>query len=1288
MSRSSRRTPSRFITGTLALSGLLTGTALLAAPAAKVKTVPAPAPAPAKPADQFSAEGLEFFEKKVRPILAESCQGCHSSKLSSPMGGLKLDTRAFALKGGDSGPAVVPGNVAKSLLHKAVVYGDRTLQMPPKGKLPAEQIAALTEWIKMGAPWPASAGAPAAPQPEAFNLKARRDGHWSFQPLKRTPPPVVKNKAWVQSPIDAYILAKLEAKGLAPAPPTDRRTLLRRVTYDLIGLPPAPSEIEAFLNDRSPDAYAKVVDRLLASPQYGERWARHWLDLVRFAETDGHEFDFEKPNAWAYRDYVIRALNADVPYDQFVREHLAGDLLPNPRRHPTEKLNESLIATGFWFLGEGKHSPVDLLEDETERVDNQVDVLSKAFVGLSVGCARCHDHKFDPISTKDYYALTGILKSSRFELADLNDPAPTQQVVSELVKVQARLAPVTFAAVSKAGSPQPEEWRRYLVAARAVLNPAKEVAQATAQTGDLVFEDFENGSYEGWTSTGSAFGERPNQKPIPEYQGDVNAQGNGFVNTHSALRGTGREVGDGLTGTLTSRPFSIERPYIRFLVGGGGHEGKTCLNLKVEGKVVRTVSGKNENRMDWAQFDVRDLRGKQAQLEIVDAVTGPWGNIGVDHITFSGAPGAETRLVDTVAAREGVTATVLQGWVRHLRERAAKDVADPLHPLVVLASAPAERFSSVRAELLEKLKATTGIRPGERVYASFDQNGYGEWSATGEAFGDGPTREPVVRLDAKTRQVTAISPSGIADSGRLSDRLQGVLRSPNFKIEKPNILYRMAGRDAQVNLIIDNFQRIRAPIYGGLTLQLKGNDRPQWFVQDVGQWVGHTAYIELVDRTDGYLAVDEIRFSDAGAPAEPSNSLVTRMLEDPAMTSFDSLAAAYGTLFSKMSSDPAGDRDRVALLGWLARANLSTGTATPAADPEIVALLEQREKLEARLPRPTRVMAAIEGSGEDDRVHIRGRHQTLGDVVPRRFLEAVAGAAQPAVKSGSGRRELAERMVAASNPLLPRVMVNRVWMHHFGEGLVRTPDDFGLRGEKPTHPELLDYLASGFANGWSLKRLHRQLLLSSTYQMSSKGDPKAEAADPQDKLLHRMPARRLEGEAIRDAILAVSGKLNTKMYGPGVLPNLTPFMVGRGRPDSSGPIDSEGRRSIYVNVRRNFLPPMFLAFDFPIPFTTIGRRSVSTVPAQALTLMNNPFVIQQAGYWGRKTLALADLTPRQRIVRMYEEAYARTPTDAEVNAALVFIAEQDKGYGTPNDPRSWGDLAHVLINVKEFIFLN
>jgi hypothetical protein len=280
-------------------------------------------------------------------------------------------------------------------------------------------------------------------------------------------------------------------------------------------------------------------------------------------------------------------------------------------------------------------------------------------------------------------------------------------------------------------------------------------------------------------------------------------------------------------------------------------------------------------------------------------------------------------------------------------------------------------------------------------------------------------------------------------------------------------------------------------------------------------------------------------------------------------------------------------------------------------------------------------------------------------------------------------------MTHPSNPLLPRVLVNRIWKHHFGEGIVATPDDFGAQGQPPTHPKLLDYLAAEFIRqGWSIKRLHRLLLLSSTYQMASRSDRPSEQLDPRNQLLHRMPVRRLEAEAIRDALLAVSGRLNPTFYGPGVLPYLTPFMEGRGRPAASGPLDGDGRRSIYLSVRRNFLTPMFLAFDYPIPFTTIGRRSVSNVPSQALTLMNNPFVVQQAERWAKRVLAEPHQGAAQRITAMDEGGFGRPPTGAELAQALRFLEEQGQEYGRVEDPRAWADLAHVLINVKDFIFID
>jgi hypothetical protein len=934
-------------------------------------------------------EGLEFFEKKVRPLLAESCFSCHAANSKLVMGGLRLDSKAGLLKGGDRGLAVVPGHPEKSLLISVVGYQDKNLQMPPKGKLPDDKIAILTEWVKMGAPWPDEKAPTAGPKQPVFDLKERAK-HWAWQPVKKQTVPVVKNKQWCKTPVDNFILAKLEASGLTPNKPADKRTLLRRVTYDLIGLPPTPAEIDAFLSDNSPEAYKKVVERLLASPHYGERWARHWLDLVRYAETDGHEFDFEKPGAYQYRDYLIRALNADVPYNQFVTEHLAGDLLSKPRLNPKDGSNESIIGTSFYWLGEGKHSPVDLLVDQAERIDNQVDVLGKAFLGLSVGCARCHDHKFDAISTKDYYALCGYMKSSRYRLATIDSPELLKPKVAELEKIASQ---VEALALGEAAPPSPR------LPQDAVL-----------------FEDFSKSSWAGWTVTGEAFGSGPSK----------------------------------------------------------------------------------------------------AALAVVEGPGGP-----------------------------------------------------------------------------------------------------------------------------RVERLTAAS---AADSGRLSDRLQGTLRSKDFTIEKAKVFYHMAGKGTEVNLVIDGFQRIQYPIYGGLKIQPDNDRKLRWYGQDVSKWVGHRAYVEVLDNGPGRIVLDRIVFADQDPPSERASQ---------------------------------GAGNSLHLAG-------STGNATL-----LNSLVEQRKSLEANIPEPRHVMAAADGSGENDKVHIRGSTTSLGAVVARRFLEACSGAVQPAPSEGSGRLALAERMIAPSDPLLTRVMVNRIWQHHFGEGIVRTPDDFGARGERPTHPELLDYMAGEFVRqGWSIKQMHRIMVLSNTYQMSSAMTPKADQLDPLNKLFHRMSVRRLEAEAVRDAVLAVSGRMDSKLYGPSVMPYLTPFMEGRGKPGSSGPLDGDGRRSIYIGVRRNFLVPMFLAFDYPIPFNCMGKRTVSNVPAQALTMMNNPFVVQQAEVWGKRILADKDKTPSQRITQMYLTAFGRAPDAGELSAALAFLTSQNKQAGGAENLRAWSDLCHVLMNVKEFIFID
>jgi len=1047
--------------------------------------------APAAWTAEANLEGIEFFEKTIRPLLAANCLSCHNA--AKHKGGLVLENEAGLMKGGDTGPAVKPGDPDKSLLVELIRYtGD--IKMPPKGKLPDEAVAQLTKWVKIGAPWPADHGTGAGSNAaKPFDLK-ERSKHWSLQPLKTLHAPNVKQADWPRNDLDRFILAKLESSGLKPAQPADKRIWLRRVTFDLIGLPPTPNEIDAFLADDSVQAYEKVVDRLLASPHYGERWARHWLDLVRYGESAGHEFDFEMPEAFEYRDYVIRALNDDLPYDRFVVENIAGDLLPKPRRHPKDHFNESIIGTGFWFLGESMHSPVEVRKDMADRIDNQIDVFGKTFMGMTMACARCHDHKFDAVPTKDYYAMMGYLESSRYQRAFIDDPKPTRDLVDRLHEVRQELEPRAIAATS-----------------RSLLSQIQK-------------------------------GEEPAK---------------------------------------------------------------------------------------------------------ADAV---------------------------------------------------------IKPLLELAGTDESHFAAKKNELLECWKAekerAAGFEGQAAPFECFTKSGYKDWFVTGEAFGEKPAHFGQIELRPDdSMPVRRVCRDGLAHSGQLSGRLQGALRSKTFRLEKSHIFYHLAGQGVRVNLIIDGYQRIQAPIYGGLTFYAQ-NDRLYWAEQDVSMWKGHNAYIEFLDDGDGYVAVDRIVFADNAMPADGPNPLLTKLLEELSADTPTKLRERIQGLFREIIDQwqsgkltKLDDRnERIDLLNALLSSEWTKDAPGESKDQvdrdRLKSSLTRLQDIEKQLPTPRRVMAMTDGTGINERIFIRGNYKSLGEEAPRRFLQVLAGSDQAAPWSGSGRLELALRMVAPSNPLLSRVMVNRIWKHHFGEGIVRTPDDFGVQGQVPTHPDLLDYLAGEFIRqGWSIKKMHRKMVLSSTYRMASHASAKDEEADPQNKLLHRMPIRRLEAECIRDAILVVSGRLDKKLYGPSVPPYLTDFMLGRGRP-ASGPLDGDGRRSLYIKVRRNFLTPMFLAFDYPIPFTTMGRRSVSNVPAQALALMNNPFIIQQAGLWANCILSEKDLTPTQRIMGMYRSAYSREPSEVEIADALGFVDEQAKEYGKKDDPRAWTDLCHVMMNAKEFIFIN
>ncbi|MHB8520545.1 MAG: PSD1 and planctomycete cytochrome C domain-containing protein [Limisphaerales bacterium] len=1113
-------------------------------------------------AARFTPEQLDFFEKKIRPLLAERCYQCHSAQAEKLKGGLLLDSREGALKGGDDGPVILPGHPDKSRLIEAVGYANVDLQMPPKTRLSEEQIAALTAWVKLGAPWPEHSSEPIAAKQSAFDLGQRRRAHWAWQPIGTPRPPAVEDNRWIGAPIDNFILAKLEANRLRPAPPADKRTLIRRASFDLIGLPPSAQEVEAFVRDRSPDAFAKLVDRLLASPRFGERWARHWLDLTRYAETMGHEFDYPILNAWRYRDYVIRAFNEDVPYDQFVVEQVAGDLLARPRTDPSGHFNESVLGTMFYWLGQQVHSPVDVERNQADLIDNQIDVLTKTFLGLTVACARCHDHKFDAITTQDYYALYGILQSSRYR--------------------------------------------------QAALGPADQIAPRRVQ-----------------------------------------------------LTGLKEEIRRDLGGAWS--------------------------------KPARQIS---QNLL--------------AAREVILATD-----------TRAGADQRRSR-IEHVAAKYRLSAEVLRRWVEALQSDQIRQVDHPLYAWAKLAlsedAAPVARFSADWQAMIESREKareqTNGADQRYHPFAGVAGPGFGDWFADGEAFARRQTQPGDFLVgDGPAHPVGGWLRAGIAHSGLLSRRFEGALRSPTFTIQKAYIHIRAAGRDSRINVVVDGLTLIRDPIYGGLKRGLN-NDQFQWLTIDVSMWKGDRAYLELADSAapdpaggaqgaNGYLAVERVEFSDQKTPpALNDGPTALALLGAARLNSVRDLARRYQRAASdaveswqrnRLTASAVGDA-QMKWLAWLEQNQLLADAppgAVPSRPGRLAGLLRQYHEVETSIPQPVLVAAMTDGTGEDAPVLIRGNPKSRGPLVPRRFLEAIAGEHQPPIARRSGRLELTRRLVDPANPLLARVRVNHVWEHLFGQGIVPTPDNFGVLGEPPSHPELLDWLADWYRKeGWSTKKLIRLMMLSSTYQMSSRpDDPVAEEKDPTDAWLHRMPVRRLEGEAIRDAILSVSGRLDPAMFGPSVPVHLTPFMDGRGRPGVNGPLDGDGRRSIYLEVRRNFLSPMMLAFDTPIPYTTVARRSVSNVPAQALILMNDAFVVQAAEFWAHRLLAETNRGDAQRIDELFETALGRPPTNSERADALAFLNAQAGGYRrvsqSASDPaKVWADLCQVFFNVKEFIFVH
>ncbi len=594
-------------------------------------------------ADVASPEdGLRFFEERIRPVLAEKCHSCHSAQSEKLKGSLQVDHLEHLLAGGDTGPALVAGEPGGSLLVEAIAYGNPDLRMPPKERLSDAVVEDFRRWIVGGAPWPEEpvpqVGEAAAG--ETFDLEKRRAEHWSWQPARPVDPPAVKEAGWARSPVDAFLLAKIEAAGLRPAEPADDRTWLRRVHFDLVGLPPTPEEIARFLTDSSTDRREKVVDALLASPHFGEKWARHWMDLVRYAETHGHEFDYPIDHAFEYRDYLIRAFNGDVPFDLFAKEHIAGDLLRTPRRNAKEGFDESILGTGFWYLNEATHAPTDVLADEADHQATQIDVYGKAFLGLTISCARCHDHKFDAISTADYYALTGYLHSSARTERSM-DPGGRRAAAAARQRELLALADERLAESSQ--------------------TPRQSVAEEATLPPSVPNTDFESDTLPpGWTVIGEAFAPTGTSPRFTLEEGATFTT----PGTVSSVR-----LGEAHSGVLRSPTFEIpgDTIHVRLRARGGmmrvvidNYQMAVHSTLLFNGTIRKDLDTKGA--FTWVRFDgdLKKYRGHRAYLEFVDP--GP-GFLEIDEIRCSDTPPTDppAKPAPPVSADERTAALLAEG---------------------------------------------------------------------------------------------------------------------------------------------------------------------------------------------------------------------------------------------------------------------------------------------------------------------------------------------------------------------------------------------------------------------------------------------------------------------------------------------------------------------------------------------------------------------------------------------------------------------------------------------------
>lgn len=992
---------------------------------------------------------IEFFEQKIRPVLVQQCYACHSKEAQAAKklrGGLLLDSAEGVLVGGDSGAAIVKGKSAESLLIKALRYEGH--EMPPTGKLPGDVIADFAKWVDMGAPDPRQAGSAAKARRE-INLDEGRKW-WSFRPLTSVTPPPVPSGWRAPTPIDQFIVAEQAKRKLKPSNPAAKEKLIRRAYFDLSGLPPSVERVEAFARDASPQAFERVVDELLNSQHYGEKWARHWLDVARYAESGGYEFDGFRPGAYPYRDWVIKALNSDLPFDQFVRLQLAGDKL-----HPDDY--HSAAAVGFLVAGPypGQITAKTVERIRYDQLDDMLMTVGGSMLGLTIGCVRCHEHKYDPIPQRDYYALAASLAQT-VQGTRVLDPDPT--------------------ATQKALDLHHQEVEKRREALRKFAH-------------DQLPKRFE-----AWRAA-----ELSKQPDMPRWQ------------------------------VLEPVSLEAERSWLKWLPHGiVAHDGL----LMTSSKVSRRGQRRDVNAAEQYQITFHTHQKNVTSLRL-DAFA--------DKSLPQRGPGLNGDGSFQLAE--------------------LKITARPLEP------------KAKDAPLALKLKP---------VFAAFEDKG----QSLANAVDGKPETAWVVRTTAKKDNAAV------------------------FELETP-----LVGFASGTELVVE--LKFRDLGLGRMRFSLSTEPNP-------ATWAG----------ADASQHLNEIR----------------------------AILAANGNKLP--------DSLRMAMVRWFAPFDAETA--------KIFQAVRDHENSEPR-PAVSEVYTAAVG-GQDVFFLRRGEVDNKQGKASPGFLQVLwrgTGAAVPPAQSPVDPRvSLADWLTnveQGAGPLLARVMANRLWQHHFGEGIVGTPNDFGAQGDRPTHPELLEWLAAELVRGnWKLKPLHKQIMLSAVYQQSHEVSAENQKLDPANRYLWHYRPRRLDAEIIRDALLAIGGNLDEKMFGPSVL-------------------DDTPRRSIYLRVKRSELIPLMTMFDAPEPTQSIGQRISTTVPTQALAMMNSPFVRQQAEKLAQRILSGKNVGLDAAIEQAYRIAFARPPLEPERSRMLAFVVEQRAARGgdaAVATSQAFTELCHVLLCLNEFVYVD